>query len=161
MTRRFGRNQKRHMREQLANEQEARLTAEVLAKYAGERRRQAEDALERVRRMLPDMSHLVPPKSTAWHSDPVSQLRIPVVQFDMRNGGRATGRDVPLDVMLARLKRDTLTGALHALVHFRDGRVCYSISPEALAMTPRAELADLMTYNIAAQLGRELARTLK
>jgi hypothetical protein len=177
MARRFGRNQKRHLREAAANANAARVMAEGLAKYAVDRKARIEDELDRTRRILGENSSLLSPRVLSMararhHGERDFMVRkVPQLKHSLARMMDADGRlssvqstiqDIPIPLLLADAQRSLIDGAMHVRLRYGNGAWGYGITREAIHMTPLEDLTRMISeelgYMIAAELKRELRR---
>lgn len=170
MSKRFGRNQKRRMREQVANLREALARDGALLQYVSEQKRELEEAMARARRILGNHVAL-PPELHGDHPHPlggdfnVAPLEIPSLLSVDDSGVWAEPTAVSIERMhqlLAWIEdHGHDTRAIHFRVSLDSGEAAYVISRRAIERLSAAELQRTIAPQIALELAGHLARAVK
>lgn len=164
MSRRFGRNQRRRARERIAELEQAYARESGLLQYTTSRIDALEGEIRRAKRLVGANSFLFDPLKQAIREPRGGRTTIEAhvmreLSID-EMASEARFERIPLDLVLTRVNRDELTGAVHCIVHFAGREVCYAISGLALASVHYSELPDFIHRNIAPTMAEELARQL-
>lgn len=170
MSRRYGRNQKRRAREQIAalaaestRLAEAEAMSRGLAEHLSRKAAELRSEIERAKRMLPEGSVLFGPGKMSLDGVPCerirAQTRLPInVEFI---GAEAVPMSqcgiVELDLLLTETVVDQMRDQLHFDVKFADGRWCYSISRKGLHRFNRRDLVSTISMALAKQMTADLA----
>lgn len=167
MSRRYGRNQRRH-----AREEQARLTAALemqrgLAAHLAEEKRSAEAELREAREFAVPFSAAFAPE--AWEVEGPRRLTLEIQErqhmgADLHFINEPAGamaetmlcRRLPLQVLLAEVHDERFQQSLHCRVRFGDGTWGYGITKQALASMPRARLVQTIASAIAEQIARDV-----
>lgn len=179
MSRRFGRNQKRRLRAELAAQ--AERVAGLESAHIMDRALLADqsDALQQAKEFAAEVAYAVgrnailagEPQKLLWEGDrrDADRLRIPVWQDDVpaTDYGRLPVSAMPLvhNECLRLLEvvavRDMLRREVHAKVDMAGQQVAYGIGERALAMMTQRELLGRLVPVIASQLGQALVQAIK
>ena len=163
MSKRFGRNQKRRMREAL-------LAGEELRKAGLQTISHMRSLLEDRRLFLEYVLDIVGEESIL-NPEPfdnrVQKYNFPKIVF--RNfprfcpdeGTVACVQNVIANVLETRVVLDRLRGAIHFRARLGNGDVAYAISDQAIAVMTTRQLAARLQHEISYQLANELAKELK
>ena len=163
MSKRFGRNQKRRMREALlANEELRKAGLQTISAL----RSRIEDGLgflEYVLEIVGEESILNPEP----FDNRVQKYNFPKIVF--RNfprfcpdeGTVACVQDVIANALETRVVLDRLKGAIHFRARLGNGDVAYALSDQAIAVMTTRQLAARLQQEISYQLANELAKELK
>lgn len=172
MGKRFGRNQKRRMREQAANLQEALERDGSLLHYVSEKKRELEQVMDRARRIL-GSSIALPPELRGDHPYPLggdfgADVLAPMPLMPCADQQPAIGS---MHMKIARMHelltwiedgRVTVDGlAIHFCVQLDSGKAAYAISRRAIERLSAAELQRTIAPQIALELAGHLARAVK
>jgi len=159
MSRRFGRNQRRRLREELAKAQRAAYLAINDVRFAREQIAVATNRAIELSQQLETVQHAVgehfiglPPKHFVTlmeqlHGRDLERLRMSIY------GAQATAA-----ILQVQCVDNTLPGQFHFHARLAGGAVAYGISYGALRMTPIPVLARQIAAELAPALARE-ART--
>ena len=163
MSTRFGRNQKRRMREAL-------LAGEELRK-AGLRTISHMRSLLEDRRLFLEYVLDIVGEESILNPEPldnrVQKYNVPKIvfrnfpRFSPDEGTVACVQNVILNVLETRVVLDRLKGAIHVRTRLGNGDVAYALSDQAIAMMPTRQLAARLQQEISYQLANELAKELK
>ena len=166
MAKRFGRNQRRKMRERIA----ALDTALFMDRALQKRQRAMIDylahELSTARRIAGNLSVLFETSDRPMRlSGPVQrEIRVHKVEplrAPSENSGDAiatTVQAVPLPVMVADLDQDKMSDAVHTRVCFGDGRWGYAVSGLAIQAMPFDVLVERMSKELALQIAHDLKK---
>lgn len=174
MSKRFGRNQKRRMREELAS-----LNLSMSALYRMremdvalmERQRNTiqatDDVLKRVEKLLGKHTALLPPKSISTsgghRTDGLFEMRAEAYAFSPPG---EPGNDLAfsrtatisrLHYVLSRLKKDELPDfGVHVVVDFADRKAAYAATRSAIDHMDKRALTQYISESIASHIVNEL-----
>lgn len=163
MSKRFGRNQKRRMREEIAiAKDDARFIAARAKEYLDDRN-QAMGQLRDMQRMLEEIAGMVGRKSLAagnptrfeanWLKTGQKNFRLPAPIFAQTNycyGGPSRqeiavmAHDEIMRLLEVDAVRDPISRAMHVRVMFDDIAMGYALSDSALHAMPEEVLAEKM-----------------
>lgn len=172
MSKRFGRNQKRRMREQEAALHEALARDGALLAHVSEQKRELEEVLGRARRILGDHVAL-PPELRGDHPHPLGgDFDIPIPErLTPLSPSAAMPAIEPMSLRIARMHHllswiedgdhQHDPSAIHLRVRLDSGEVAYVISRKAIHSLSAAELQRTIFPQIAMELAGHLARGLK
>jgi hypothetical protein len=162
MSKRFGRNQKRALKEALARKTHQAFEFEQLLKYQRERMQSLASTIARVENMLGPYFVGLEPK-TVYTGIPVDHpcVEIPMIErspfdFTDQNMAALNHKLNRLHKIIPKVKYDNLMMKTHARLQHKDGTVTYAISDEALLDTPR----DYICRHVAQDMAEYLMRTL-
>jgi hypothetical protein len=168
VSRRFGRNQRRRARDEVARLGQALSMESGLREHIASERDKLRFDLNEARRMLPAMSLALPPGVMQLRQSAQDRLEVqvfPPVSRDMCAAGtsvRDTIRVLPLRVMLAHCDRDQFAGMLHVRVRFADGQVAYAVTDESLRALGRHEdVAQFLAREMAPVLAQAISKELR
>lgn len=166
MSKRFGRNQKRKLKQELENQKEALEMANGLNAYLSKNNDKNIDTLRQVRSILGEHTALLDPQTQIIEAGPGSDLielaRVARNQNMFAYPGDQAINDYNLhrDVLylLNFVKHDDpLNLATHLEFRYKDGRVGYAISEFAMQNLPE----DLLTGQIANEMAKMLVQGYK
>jgi hypothetical protein len=162
MSKRFGRNQRRRMREQVAGlEQAVQMDRALLQRQRGELHELSEEIRD-AKAIVGAYSVVLEPDRLRVNGPPrdVVELPLPLLpndEFVLADDDSAppsyVEERVPLSVMLARVDEDQMKRAVHVRVEFAGGQWGYGMSQQAMAKLPARQL----TKTIARELARVIA----
>lgn len=180
MSRRFGRTQKRRMREAVATAESqaasmrvaCEMNDDLLRKVTREKAR-LESVLDDARDRLRDMHIALPPSrvrvSGDWGFERMAVVRVPdpmrPTEFILRSD-----LQVPMDIKVHELQRlivrvqqseDRRQPVLHCIVEVAGKAAGYAISAEAFRQIREHSLCDMLAPEISKALTRELVSALK
>lgn len=185
MSRRFGRNQKRRMREQIAQEEQRAAQASNqatmmrtmlelergLMRETSDKLRDLEEFFGLVAARVGEyatISGLEPkyirdmPRFDQWRT-PV-QTPAPIEPFSFENISAmdtVTIQDEIMRLLEIDVVRDNFAHQLHVRGLLGDGKIGYSISESALRRMTQQEITDRLVPEIAREVGRELVKLVK
>lgn len=172
MSKRFGRNQKRRMREQEANLREALARDGALLQYVSEQKRELEEAMARARRILGNHVAL-PPELHGDHPHPLGgdfDVHIPGGIETLAPSSRMPAFE-PFSLKIERMHQllswiEDRDGrhddrAIHFRVRLDSGEVGYAISRRAIDRLSASELHRSILPQIALELSQHLATEIK
>ena len=163
MSKRFGRNQKRRMREALLASEEMRKAGLQTISHMRSRIEDGLGFLEYVLEIVGEESILNPEP----FDNRVQKYNFPKIVF--RNfprfcpdeGTVACVQDVIANALETRVVLDRLKGAIHFRARLGNGDVAYALSDQAIAVMTTRQLAARLQQEISYQLANELAKELK
>ena len=163
MSKRFGRNQKRRMREAL-------LASEGLRKAGLQTISAMRSRLEDHQRFLEYVLEIVGEESILNPEPPadrVQKYNFPKIVFQSfprfcpDEGTVACVQNVIANALETRVVLDRLKGAIHFRARLGNGDVVYALSDRAIAVMTTRQLAARLQQEISYQLANELAKELK
>lgn len=159
MTKRFGRNQKRAMRAQIASAEA--LAAERLenAERSRMEAKYLRDDLDEARDIAGAMSVLFPAQAIAVGGRRSSRITLSEESAPHSIGSADVLRMHSLPVLLSSIHPDTIKSTLHVVVEFADGTWGYAITREALATLPRQFLVKKIAQSLANMIADDLQQT--
>lgn len=163
MSTRFGRNQKRRMREALLAGEELRKAGLQTISYMRSLLEDRRLFLEYVLDIVGEESILNPEPL----DNRVQRYNFPKIvfrnfpRFSPDEGTVACVQNVIANVLETRVVLDRLKGAIHFRARLGNGDVAYALSDQAIAMMPTRQLAARLQQEISYQLANELAKELK
>lgn len=170
MSRRFGRNQKRRMREQAATLQTALHYADRAVQNYKTESDQLRKAIDTARYALGDHIAL-PPRFAGDHPHPlggsfdreaVRRLSLDEFRSLADSGHQQALRLARMHTLIAQVRKENRhSDLIHLRMKLDNGDVVYCISEDAIARSSSDVLEDLLTNQIAPALARELTRFLK
>lgn len=160
MSKRFGRNQKRKMREEIAKERRCAAYCRVQANEAKMLSRDARNALEEIARSLPAFTSMLPPKVIESIRPQLDVFRVPVTQPVAEVGAMrfasAFCSVVDLPIVKSALSIEPMSQMVHALVSYGDGRWGYAISERALLTKDSTDvirtISEILALNMLSDL---------
>lgn len=141
MSKRFGRNQRRHMREQINALRVSVTIGRVSSQHLRESINKLRSEIEEAKRMLPFHSVL---------------FDAGVVSLSARTMETINLVNTPLPVLLSKIVPDGLNGAVHTHVRFGDGRWGYAVSRDALKLMPHDLLVRRISEGLALLISKDL-----
>ena len=164
MSKRFGRNQKRRMRQELESLEKLRTqdrrTIDNLRSRIDEHRGFLEYILDLVG---PDSILNPEPRQLSWLGSG-DQMRIPLPGHPLNIWSSSSVEYVQTTIVNAlrtRVLLDRMRGSLHFLASMRNGDVVYALTDEAIATMSAQRLTAVLHKHIARQLAHQLALELK
>lgn len=166
MARRFGRNRRRKMREQLAALDQA---LQMLLRYATEELGTARKIINDARRIAGRASILFPAQTIEVDHDlhPGDKFRVATFEpFRLQDVGPGAVRAEQiaqtrsLPQLISSINLDKMRQHVHYHVEYADRRVAYAVDERTLYLLPKDLRQREMTETIAAQLAVELLRGL-
>lgn len=164
MSKRFGRNQKRRMRQEIEalgeRRTQDRRTIDNLYSRVDDHRRFLEYALELVG---PD-SILNPEPRMVETSGYGDQTRVPVYREPLNiwdDRAVAKVESILVHALNTEVVKSALRPAMHFRARLRGGEVAYALTDEAIATMSTRHLEAFLHEHIARQLAHELALVLK
>ncbi len=159
---RFGRNQKRRMREQVAQLQQGMAMDRALLADQRSRLDGLREEIRAAKRIAGAHAVLFSPERVHWEIEARQVVRRPVVGSVPRgfigDPMKETFETVDLDVMLADAQITDWERRVHLQVTFRDSRVGYAITRQALEGIPKDELVRMLTREMAPMLAQQIAK---
>jgi hypothetical protein len=169
MARRFGRNRRRKMREQLAALDQALQMDRELLRYATQELGTARKIINDARRIAGRASILFPAETIEVDHDlhPGDKFRVATFEpFRLQDfgAGAAQAEQIAqtqsLPQLISSINLDKLRQHVHYHVEYADRRVAYAVDERTLYLLPKDLRERGMTETIAAQLAVELLRGL-
>ena len=169
MSRRFGRNQKRKMREEIACKQQALTRAEGLLRYTAAEKDKLVDTLSEARYILGDNVAL-PPEMQGNHPHPLGRDwdAAPRMKLDLREFtstaamAPTTFQRMRMHTLLVDWKDKTKADdRVHMRSMLDSGEVVYSLSSAALYEMPRDVLQALLTREISRSIAQLMVEKLR
>lgn len=159
MSRRFGRNQKRKMREQIAFAVNALEEARAGRKNMREMYEEAYQELDDAKRIAGSMSVLFQPKAMKMR-DPVREYvevipHHPLLSFDSTSTIKEF-RLIRLPALLSTIEQDRLQEQVHIRVEYDGGAFGYCITRDTMQYVPNDILLRRVGQEIAKQLISEV-----
>ena len=164
MSKRFGRNQKRHMRQEIQALEELRKHDKQTIDNLRSRIDDHWDFLEYILELVGQDSILnSEPRQLRWLGGG-DQMRIPLPGHPLNVWSSSSVEYVQTTIVNAlrtQVVLDRMRGSLHFLASMRNGDVAYALTNEAIATMPTQRLTAVLHEHIARQLARQLALELK
>ena len=164
MSKRFGRNQKRRMRQETQALDELRTRDQQAITNLRERIEEHRGFLEYVLDIVGHGSILNPvPHPLVWAGGN-GQMRIPVLGEPLNIWSPSSVESIQTTILHAlgtRIILDRMRGSLHFLASMRNGDVAYALTNEAIATMSTQRLTAVLHKHIARQLAHQLALELK
>ncbi len=173
MSQRFGRNQRRRAREQIAALQVAKANLErahvldrALLQHTTQKLNIVRDELANAKETACRMSILFPAKEEL-HVGQKSDDRFPLKAYrpQMENpfiSNRAIEavmvQDLTLEALIAKVDKDAITGSLHFHVRFGDGEWAYALTRQAWASLNERMRVECIHRELASDLARLIAK---
>ena len=163
MSKRFGRNQKRRMREALLASEELRKAGLQTINALRSRIEDGLGFLEYVLEIVGGESILNPEPP----DNQVQEYNFPKIVFQSsplfcpNERAVACVQNVIANALETRVVLDRLKGAIHFRARLGNGDVAYAISDQAIAVMTTRQLAARLQHEISYQLANELAKELK
>lgn len=163
MSKRFGRNQKRRMREQIARVTAAHALDQGLLRRTTSRLRDVQDEVNRAKRIVGEHSGLFDPVSMTLPGRR-SRIEIPLCSAGLGTTPLLGAvpdvafRSIPLDMLLAETRTDPSTCGHHVIVRYGEHQWGYAFDRETLAtaaqrMMAVIHIAETLARQIVADLG--------
>jgi|SRR6185312_4237667 len=158
MSKRFGRNQKRKLREEAQRYKEALDLQGKLVRHLFNEHDEDVHTLQQVRRVLGEHTALLTPKIEHEAKPPKWRESINLAKFDAHAVNNILNGDQPCQMDLHSQvlwmlnfveEHDVLTDAVHLGFHWKDGRVGYAISQEAMMCLPEDMLVEQIADSMA------------
>lgn len=161
MSRRFGRNQKRKMREQIANAMQTLEEARASRKRMKEMFDDMAQELDDAKRIAGPMSILFEPTTTALQGAVRDYVEVGAqaqpLSLDFMEAAR-TFRSMRLPLLLSKVDQDRLQEMVHVRVRYEDKTVGYGITQEVMQCVPRDILLRRVGVEVAHQLIQEIMK---
>lgn len=166
MSKRFGRNQKRKLRNQIEECQNAKAITDGLNRWLSERHHQDVEILQNVTRVLGDNHALLPPKIHVTNENSTNAPnRFTIPRFELPSftppGDGAIDESVirhnVMNLLSLVKKDDKITNCTHVEFRYKDGKVGYAISESALHQMPE----DILIGMISKEMAKMLVHNLK
>ena len=164
MSKRFGRNQKRRMRQEIQalgeRRTQDRRTIDSLYSRVDDHRRFLEYILDIVGQ--DSILNPEPRMVDAMEIDRGSKVIYrSYPQFHVNDSNLDTVRDYVSHALRTRVILDRVRGAIHFLASMRNGDVWYAMTDKAIATMSTRQLEAMLHQHIARQLAHQLALELK
>ena len=163
MSKRFGRNQKRRMRQETQALEELRKHDKQAIDNLRSRIDDHRDFLEYILDLVGQDSILNPePRQLSW-SGGGDQMRIPLPGHPLNIWSSSVEyvQTTIVNALGTRVVLDRMRGSLHFLASMRNGDVAYALTNEAIATMSTQRLTAVLHKHIARQLAHQLALELK
>lgn len=167
MSKRFGRNQRRRMRNELRNAQEGLVMSQSLLRRAATQRDDLARAMDEARYVLGDHIAL-PPRLQSRHPNPLGRdwdaLRSPRLSMADFMGDadvQPIAQKIERMHILLQRSREFEDMGLHVRTTLDSGEVVYNISHSALYSVPKDYLEQLLVREISRQSAQLLADVLR
>lgn len=157
MSRRFGRNQKRKMREQVANAilmlEETRASRKRMKELLDEVSQELDDA----KRIAGEMSVLFKPKPVRMNSvreyvEVVAHTHM--LSMDSIETIQAI-KSMRLPVLLSSIEQDMLKEMVHVRVHYDGGALGYAVTQQTMRSVPK----DILLRRVGSEIAHQLIET--
>ncbi len=171
MSRRYGRNQKRRAREEIARlhdvveqKSEALTMQTELARHIRERKDEIQAEIDTAKDMLVTGCVLLEPASMEIGGPVRDQVIVPLMPpmpslsqlMSCAMPMEAVIHTMPLDVLLTQAVVDQYADALHFHVKFAEGRWSYAISRRAIDGMTRQQLAKRLSRELAHKMADDM-----
>lgn len=161
MSRRFGRNQKRRFREELAKAREAYDMQSGLLQHVSDRRQALEDEIAYAKRVLRNGSVMLEPAELRLDCSDQEQLNYHTESLPNYLAAddapiSMVMEHIPLSVLLTDSDIDQFSDRLHFRVRFADGQWRYAITKRAIQTMPKADLIRRISQELARAIADEL-----
>lgn len=169
MARRFGRNRRRKMREQLAALDQALQMDRELLRYATEELGTARKIINDARSIAGRASVLFPAQRFTRDCDlhEGDSFRVQTFEpFRLQDAGASAvlaeqrAQTQTLPQLLSSIDMDRFRQCVHYRVEYANRRVAYAVDERTLYLLPKYQRQQAVTQEIAAQLAAELLRAL-
>lgn len=166
MSKRFGRNQKRKLQESIRQCQEAKEMTDGLNRWLSSRHEKDVSTLRRVEEVLGKNSALLEPKQQFSETPAESQRSISIASMETPSYSHAMSNDAIIDMELHSTvlylltlvkKHDPTADAIHMEFCYKDGKVGYAISEQAMTSIP----AELLIQHVSAEMAKMLIQEFK
>jgi hypothetical protein len=166
MAKRFGRNQRRRMREQIVNAHDALRMSNGMLRAVSEKCDSIERAMDEARYVLQN-SIALPPLLYSHHPDPLGRDWSKPGSTSLREFMYTEGlqhvsvKTHHMHALLVEAQKTPPDGRLHVRTTLDSGCVAYNISSEALYSMPEDYLKEILHREISRQMAHELVNVLK
>jgi len=169
MGKRFGRNQRRKLRDRVAELEQGFMLAQGITRHVARERDQLRDCITDVERVLGLHHVALPPKGIAF---PCTQAQADgLTHVNLQNGPRFEHysdqpSSAPIDYRISNIHvalmhvsahLDATRPAVHCIVQYLDNRWAYAITEQALQTISVDRLAAEIAPQIAAAMKRDMA----
>ena len=163
MSKRFGRNQKRRMRQEIEALDVLRKRDKLAIDNLRSRVEDHRGFLEYILDLVGQDSILNPePRQISWSGDGAQiRIHLPDHPINIWSSSVEFVQTTIVNALETRVVLDRMRGSLHFLVSMRNGDVAYSLTNEAIATMSTQQLTTVLHKHIARQLARQLALALK
>lgn len=168
MSRRFGRNQRRRLREELAKAttdkeryQAAWQRESGLLQHMREKNERALDTLQEIYEMVSRFSVMAPPEHVEVQNPKLGMAYLPDITPDFLTSDQDTFRVITLHAVQAAVREDRLRHALHATLSYNGEGVAYAISEEAILNAPESVIRRRIEREIVPRLTAELINQIR
>lgn len=154
MSKRFGRNQKRKMQEQIDTLNEANDMCMGLTRWLSNELNITKNEINEAKVILGSMSSALPAEEIYMENN-TDTILIPDKRVPLTYSTTDTfqiAKNIPLHVLASSVSKDKINNSIHTRVKFKDGSVGYAISNEAFMTTPKDFLIQRISQEIAHQL---------
>lgn len=161
MSKRFGRNQRRKLQQQLADARHSHTLDRALLSYQRETIKRAEETLERIRQMFGRHFSGLDAVTLPLGTDKVPPF-VGVPQLGLRDLAHVMDYNLAklahhsLQCSQVRLRIDEMTGMQHIKIATAAGEVAYAFAPNAFCRMSRRDtiqmLAEAMAHHLASNM---------
>lgn len=162
MTKRFGRNQKRAMRAQIATADALAAQRLQMAEYSRREAKYVRDELDEAKDIAGAMSMIFPATNTIDGG-----IKKPFMSIaeesraslqDCIDNPMATLRVFDLPTLIASIEPESLSSAMHVMVQFGAGSWGYGLTWNAIKAMPERELCRRIAMHLAPIIAAELKK---
>lgn len=166
MSKRFGRNQKRRMRETIASLEHARIMDAGLLRNQADKLSKARAALECVEKLLGEYTAALPPKRIKRGGDQADRGSLDIVEHSLGSRPYCDESSKPFSHLTASVTRLTYVVTsmkaapdfgMHVIVDFAGRRTAYAANEVAIASVRKVDLIQHISESIATHLAHELS----
>ena len=163
MSKRFGRNQKRRMRQEIGSLEALRTRDQHAIDNLRDRVESHRDFFEYVLEIVGPGSIINPEPEGIERINKAAQIEVLAIEpFNVWSDASVMAAQMAIaHTLLTDVMKDKLRGALHFRARLRDGETHYALTDAAVAVLPRRALERVLYREIARQLAHQLALELK
>lgn len=168
MSKRFGRNQRRRLRQEIENLRLSDNMHRGLLVHQREKINELDQFVRDVVEIVGEISAVnpTPARQNGFSLSNTSSFQLPPYERSNFNSledpaQQSVVRLVTMDVLETKVEEGVLSDAIHFHVRLGNNKVVYAISKPAVAMLPRRVLIDRFHSEISRQLAIELVRIIK
>jgi len=162
MTKRFGRNQKRAMRAQIASAEAVAAERLRMAEYSRREAKHVRDELDEAKDIAGALSVIFPATNTIDGGTKQSFMRIAEESraslSDCIDTPMATLRVFDLPTLIASIEPEGLRSAMHVMVQFGGGSWGYGLTRDAIKAMPERELCRRIAMHLAPIIAAEMKK---
>lgn len=160
MSRRFGRNQKRKMREQIANALQTLEDTRSSRKRMKELFDEVSQELDDAKRIAGSMSIMFKPTSIKMRGSVREYVEVISQNHPLSLDSMETMqaiRSMRLPLLLSTIDQDRLKEMVHVRVHYENNAVGYGITQEVMHCVPKDILLQRVGLEVAQQLLQQIS----